>query len=231
MKSLMVAGIAVGLIGCQGGGEKKVTLENQNDKISYSIGVNIGSSFKRDSIVVDPEIVLRGMKDASLDSTKRLMTEAQVQETIVAFRQDMEKKKMEQARAAGDRNKVEGEAFLAANKSRPGVVTLPSGLQYEVITEGKGVRPKPDQAVTAHYRGTLIDGTEFDNTYKRGEPAVFPVNRGIPGWTEALQLMKVGSKWKLYIPSTLGFGERSPGGQIGPNQALIFEIELLSIHG
>ena len=231
MKSLMVVGIAVGLIGCQGGGEKKVTLETQNDKVSYSIGVNIGNSLKRDSIVVEPEIVLRGMKDASLDSAKRLLTEAQVQEIIVAFRQEMEKKKMEQARAAGDKNKVEGEAFLAANKTRPGVVTLPSGLQYEVITEGKGVRPKPDQAVTTHYRGTLIDGTEFDSSYKRGEPAVFPVNRVIPGWTEALQLMKVGSKWKLYVPAALAYGERSPGGQIGPNQTLMFEIELLSIHG
>jgi FKBP-type peptidyl-prolyl cis-trans isomerase len=141
----------------------------------------------------------------------------------------MRKKQEEQMQIAGAASKKEGEAFLAANKSKDGVVTLPSGLQYKILTQGTGPKPTPSDSVVCNYRGTLINGTEFDSSYKRGEPATFPVTGVIKGWTEALQLMPVGSKWQLFVPSEMAYGERSPAPQIGPNSTLIFEVELLSI--
>ncbi len=142
---------------------------------------------------------------------------------------EMRKKQEEQMQIAGAAGKKEGEAFLAANKSKDGVVTLPSGLQYKILTQGTGPKPTPSDSVVCNYRGTLINGTEFDSSYKRGEPATFPVTGVIKGWTEALQLMPVGSKWQLFVPSDMAYGERSPAPQIGPNSTLIFEVELLSI--
>ena len=229
MKYLWMAVLAISLMGCQGTGEKKMALENKKDKVSYGIGVNIGTSLKKDSIAIEPDILMRGIKDALNDSAKRLMTELEVQQTMNAFQQEMRAKQAESAKAVAEKNMLEGEAFLAGNKKKQGVVTLPSGLQYTVITEGTGKMPRANQTVTTHYRGTLIDGTEFDNSYKRGEPATFPVTGVIPGWTEALQHMRVGSKWKLFIPSNLAYGERSAGNIISPNSTLIFEIELLAI--
>lgn len=228
MKYLWIAVVAVVLAGCQGTGDKKVKLESQMDKVSYSIGLSIGKNLNRDSIVVNQAALLAGINDASADTSKRMMSDAQVQECMVAFQTEMSTKQQERAKFAAERNLKDGETFLAQNKQRTGVVTLPSGLQYEVITEGSGPTPRADQTVTANYRGTLLDGTEFDSSFKRGTPATFPVHGVIPGWVEALQLMKVGSKWKLFIPSNLAYGAQGAGNVIGPNATLIFEIELLS---
>jgi FKBP-type peptidyl-prolyl cis-trans isomerase FklB len=207
-----------------------LTLKTQKDKISYAIGMNIGQSMKKDSLDLDPAIVSRGLNDA-LTGAKPLMTEDEAKTVMTEFRSEMMKKQQATAQQAGDTNKQAGQQFLAANKTKDGVVTLPSGLQYKILKAGTGPKPTASDTVVTNYRGTLIDGTEFDSSYKRGEPATFPVGQVIKGWTEALQLMPVGSKWQLFIPSDLAYGERSPGGEIGPNSTLIFDIELLSIQG
>lgn len=227
MQALVAAVLAVGLVGCQTSGEKNVKLETQKDKVSYAIGLNIGNNLKRDSIGLNMDAFLQGMKDASADSSKHLMTEQQIQETMMAFQDSMKARQMANAKTSGEKNKAEGDAFLAENAKKPGVVTLPSGLQYKIITEGKGKKPTATSTVTTHYRGKLLDGTEFDSSYKRGQPASFPCNGVIRGWTEALQLMSVGSKWELYIPPTLAYGENGAGGVIPPNATLVFEVELL----
>jgi FKBP-type peptidyl-prolyl cis-trans isomerase FklB len=204
--------------------EDKLELKTQKDKLSYAIGVDMGNSFKKNfnksEFDIDPDIMVRGMKDVQAGSTP-LMTDQEVRETIMAWQKDIQAKRAE-------KNKKDGEAFLAGNKKKKDVKVLPSGLQYKVITAGKGKTPKATDTVTVNYQGTLIDGTEFDSSYKRGQPATFPVNGVIKGWTEALQLMKEGSKWQLVIPADLAYGERG-GGPIGPNAVLIFEIELLSV--
>jgi FKBP-type peptidyl-prolyl cis-trans isomerase FklB len=183
---------------------------------------------KRQSIDIDPDILAQGIKDVFAGG-KLLLTEEEFRNTMENFRKDMMAKQKMQMQEISDKNKKEGEEFLAENKNKEGVITLPSGLQYKVIKEGDGNLPKATDTVTVHYRGTLIDGTEFDSSYGRGEPATFPVNGVIPGWTEALQLMKAGSKWQLFIPSNLAYGERGAGGRIGPNSTLVFDVELLSI--
>jgi FKBP-type peptidyl-prolyl cis-trans isomerase FklB len=157
------------------------------------------------------------------------MTEQEIKETVTALQKDLQVKQQEQVKVLAEKNKKEGEAFLAGNKKKQGVITMPSGLQYKIMTDGKGKSPKATDMVTVNYKGTLIDGTEFDSSYKRGQPATFNVNGVIPGWTEALQLMKEGSKWQLFVPSNLAYGERGAGGPIGPNAVLIFEVELISI--
>jgi FKBP-type peptidyl-prolyl cis-trans isomerase FklB len=205
-----------------------LTLTTQKDKISYAIGLNIGESMKKDSLDIDPAILSRAIKDA-MTGGKPAMSEVEAKSVITAFRTEMMKKQQAKTEQAGEANKQAGEKFLAENKAKPGVVTLPSGLQYKIIKEGDGPKPTASDTVVTNYRGTLIDGTEFDSSYKRGEPATFPVGQVIKGWTEALQLMPVGSKWQLYIPANLAYGERSPGAEIGPNSTLIFDIELLSI--
>jgi FKBP-type peptidyl-prolyl cis-trans isomerase FklB len=227
LKLIVVLGIL--FLASQVSAEEKLVLKNQKDKVSYSIGLNIGrnlaNDLKKQSIDIDPNILVKGIQDA-LAGAKPLLTDQEIQETMVAFQKEM----MAKWEEIGKKNKAEGEAFLAENKKKEGVKTLPSGLQYKVIKAGTGKKPKADDSVTANYRGTLIDGTEFDSSYKRGQPATFPVSGGIiPGWTEALQLMEEGAKWQLFIPSNLAYGERGTGGIIGPNAALIFEIELVSI--
>ena len=211
-----------------------LALTTQKDKNSYAIGMNIGKSvaakFKADSLDVNNAIFLRGMKDA-MAGGKTLLTDAEAKAILDALQADMRKTQEEKMALAGDVNKAKGDAFLAANKAKDGVVTLPSGLQYKIITPGSGPKPVPTDSVVCNYRGTLIDGTEFDASAKHGGPATFPVNQVIKGWTEALQLMPVGSKWQLYIPSELAYGTRGAGGDIGPNSTLIFDIELLSIKG
>ncbi len=209
-------------------GGEKAELKTQKDKVSYAIGVDMGNSLKRNSIDVDPEMLVKGMRDA-LSGGKTLMSEQEVRETLTAFQKEYQTKQQEKMKALAEKNKKEGDAFLAENKKKGGVKTLPSGLQYKVIKEGKGASPKETDMVTVNYRGTLIDGTEFDSSYKRNEPATFPVNGVIKGWTEALQLMKEGSKWQLFIPANLAYGERGAGGVIGPNATLIFEVELMKI--
>jgi FKBP-type peptidyl-prolyl cis-trans isomerase FklB len=210
--------------------KKPLTLDTQKDKASYAIGLNIGRSMKKDDVDVDPEIIARGMKDA-LTGAKPLLTDEETQTVLNTLQTDVRKHQQELYQQAVLKNKEQGDAFLATNKAKTGVVTLPSGLQYKVIQNGDGPKPAASDTVVCNYRGTLIDGTEFDSSYKRGKPATFAVGQVIKGWTEALQLMPVGSKWELYIPPNLAYGERGTpnGGPIGPNSTLIFDVELVSI--
>jgi FKBP-type peptidyl-prolyl cis-trans isomerase FklB len=203
-------------------------LKTQQDKVSYSIGMNIGSNFKKQGIEVNADVMMKGIKDG-MDGTKPLIDETEMREVMTAFQKEMMAKTESRNKVAGEKNKKDGETFLAENKKKEGVKTTASGLQYRVIKEGTGEMPKATDTVVTNYKGTLIDGTEFDSSYKRGEPATFPVTGVIKGWTEALQLMKVGSKWQLFIPSELAYGEKGAGRDIGPNATLIFEIELVSI--
>ena len=228
MKLQLIAVLGFVLLVSQVGAEEKPVLKEQKDKISYSIGMNIGNNLKKQAIDVNPDALVSGIKDA-LSGGKALMTEQEVNDTLMAFQKEMASKQTERLKELGEKNKKEGEAFLAENKKKEGVITLPSGLQYKVIKEGTGETPKLTDTVTTNYRGTLIDGTEFDSSYRREQPATFPVKGVIAGWTEALQLMKVGSKWQVFIPSNLAYGERGAGRDIGPNTTLIFEVELLSI--
>jgi len=207
---------------------ENIELKDQKDKVSYSIGINIGKNLKKQSVEVNPDILLQGIKDA-LSGGKTLMTDQEVNETMMNFQKEMMAKQQARMKELGEKNKKEGEAFLAENKKKEGVKTLPSGLQYKIIKEGDGKIPTINDTVTVNYRGTLIDGTEFDSSYQRGKPATFPVKGVIAGFSEALQLMKVGSKWQLFIPSNLAYGERGAGNEIGPNATLIFELELVSI--
>jgi FKBP-type peptidyl-prolyl cis-trans isomerase len=205
-----------------------LTLKTSKDKFSYAIGMKTGESLKKQSVPVDPSIMARGMKDA-LAGGKTLMTDEEAQAAITEVQMDVRKKMQEKMQAEGAENKKKGDAFLAENKSKPGVVALPDGLEYKILKEGTGPKPTSSDTVECNYRGTLIDGKEFDSSYKRGKPAQFAVTGVIKGWTEALQLMPVGSKWQLFIPADLAYGERSPSPDIGPGDTLVFEIELLSI--
>jgi len=224
MKLRVIAVLGILFLVSQVNAEEKLLLKNQKEKVSYIIGMDIGGNLKRQSVDVDPNILAKGVKDA-LAGGKPLLTEQEIQETMAAFQKEMMARQSEVAK----KNKAEGEAFLAANKKKEWVKALQSGLQYKVIKVGTGKKPKLSDTVTAHYRGTLIDGTEFDSSYKRGQPVSFPVSGVIPGWTEALQLMGEGAKWQLFIPSNLAYGEKGAGRDIGPNATLIFEIELVSI--
>ncbi len=209
-----------------------LALKTQKDKFSYALGMNTGKrmadSLNKQSVPFDPAILTRGLKDA-LAGGKTLLTDEEAQAVLTDVQKEMHEKQQAKMQAAGAANKKEGTDFLAANKSKEGIVTLPSGLQYKILTEGKGPKPTASDSVVCNYRGTLINGTEFDSSYKRGQPATFPVGGVIKGWTEALQLMPVGSKWQLFIPSDLAYGERGAGADIGPDATLIFEVELLSI--
>ncbi len=209
-------------------GEEKVVPKTQKDRISYVIGVDIGTNLKKNSIDVNPDLLLRGIKDG-LSGSKLMMSDQEIKETIAAFQKEIQARKEEMAKKMGEKNKREGEAFLAENKKKEGVVTLASGLQYRILKKGSGKKPKLTDTVTAHYKGTLIDGTEFDSSYRRNQPVSFPVNGVIAGWTEALQLMEEGARWQLFIPPHLAYGERGAGPQIGPNATLIFEVELISV--
>jgi FKBP-type peptidyl-prolyl cis-trans isomerase FklB len=209
-------------------------LTTRKDKFSYalgmSIGKNLGNQLKQGSVEVDWSLVGQGLKDSTAEGGKTRLTEDEAQTVLTEVQTEVSKQRQEKMKEASDKNKTEGETFLAANKSKEGVVTLPSGLQYKILTAGIGPKPTASDQVNCNYRGTLIDGTEFDSSYKRGKPATFGVGQVIKGWTEALQLMPIGSKWQLFIPSSLAYGERGgPNGAIGPNEALIFEVELVSI--
>ncbi len=208
--------------------KEKTELKTQKEKTSYAIGMNMATNLKTNAIDIDVDALVQGIRD-SLAGKKTILTEDEAREMIMALQKDIQAKMREKAQAQADKNKKEGEEFLAKNKEREGVKTLPDGLQYKIITEGKGKSPLATDMVTVNYRGTLIDGTEFDSSYKRGQPATFPVSGVIKGWTEALQLMKEGSKWQLFIPSSLAYGERGAGGTIGPDSTLIFEVELIKV--
>ncbi len=198
------------------------------DRLSYAIGMNIGRQLKSQSVDVDPATFAQGFRDA-YGGAKTALTEDEARAVMTAFEKEMRSKQAAAMAQTADKNLKEGEAFLAANKTKDGVVALPSGLQYKIVKEGTGPRPTLDDTVLCHYKGTLINGTEFDSSFKRNEPAKFPVKGVIRGWTEALQLMPVGSTWQLFVPSILAYGERGAGGVIGPNATLIFEVQLLSI--
>jgi FKBP-type peptidyl-prolyl cis-trans isomerase FklB len=214
-----------------------LTLTTKKQKASYALGMKIGGDLKRQGVgaSVDSALTARGLKDA-LAGSKALLTEEeekaalmQLQTEVRAKQQAMAQEAQAKAHEASAPARKEGEAFLAANKSKEGVVTLPSGLQYKILTAGTGPTPTASDTVNCNYRGTLIDGTEFDSSYKRGQPISFAVTGVIKGWTEALQLMPVGSKWQLVIPADLAYGDRGAGPDIGPGATLVFEVELISI--
>jgi FKBP-type peptidyl-prolyl cis-trans isomerase FklB len=228
MKSVGLVLLCTAIISAQAESQEKKELKTQKDSVSYSIGLDIGKRLKQQSVEIDADLVARGMKDAESDST-RLLTEDQAESVINSFQHQIAAKLDSVKKALGTKNKADGEAFLTENKKKEGVIVLPDGLQYKVLKEGNGKKPKADETVTVNYRGSLIDGTEFDSSIKRGEPSTFRVNGVIKGWTEALQLMPVGSKWQLFIPPELAYGERGAGEVIPPNATLIFEVELLSI--
>lgn len=232
MKNLLIAllvggSVAALIVGRGVSAEPESPLKDEKDKISYGYGMEIGKNLKRQGIEINPDLLAQGLK-ATLNGDKTLLTEEEVRATMMAFQQKMQSQRAEKQKKEGEENKGKGEAFLAENKKKEGVQTTASGLQYKVITKGTGPMPKSEDTVKTHYRGTLIDGTEFDSSYKRGEPATFGVTQVIKGWTEALLMMPVGSKWQLFIPSDLAYG---PGGRPGipPNAALLFDIELISI--
>ena len=223
---IVLTGIAfLSLTACEGqkGGDKKTTImSNSKDSVSYALGVSIGNNLKKNGFdSLDISQLAAAMQEVYKgDSTK--IKAAEADGIIQAYMQGAQKKK-------GDANIERGRLFLEENKKKPGVIALPSGLQYMVIKEGAGPKPALTDTVIMHYHGTLIDGTVFDSSVEKGQPITYPVNQFIPGWTEALQLMTVGSKWKLFVPGNLAYGERGQGGKIGPNETLIFEMELISI--
>jgi FKBP-type peptidyl-prolyl cis-trans isomerase FklB len=206
---------------------KPLALVTDKDKQSYAIGLNVGKSLHRDSIEVEPKFVLQGIQDAQ-GNGKLLLTDDEIKTVMTQLQTQVRQQQEEKRLALAENNKKEGAAFLAANATKEGVVTLPSGLQYKVLVAGTGPKPSASDTVVCNYRGTLLDNSEFDSSYKRGQPMKFPVGGVIKGWTEALQLMPVGSKWQLFIPPDLAYGDRGQGPG-GPNATLIFEVELMSI--
>ncbi|MFH0988400.1 MAG: FKBP-type peptidyl-prolyl cis-trans isomerase [bacterium] len=204
--------------------QQKPALKNQKEKASYALGLNTGRQMQSEAVELDIASFMKGLEDGFLQKNA-LLTDKELQDVAEKFRTEMTAKYNETLK----KNLKEGEAFLAENKKKQGVITLPSGLQYKVIKNGTGKQPKATDTVTVHYRGTLTNGKEFDSSYKRNEPTTFPLNQVIKGWTEGVQLMKVGSKWQFFIPSQLAYGERAMGAEIKPNSTLIFEVELVGI--
>ena len=203
-------------------------LKTDKEKLSYAMGMDLGNQLKSRSVDIDPAIFAQALKDA-LSGGKTLLTDAEAKAVITELQKAMLVKQAAEAKVVGDKNKAEGDAYMAANKAKEGVVTLASGLQYKILTAGTGKQPTIEDTVVCQYRGTLIGGKEFDSSYKTGQPATFPVKKVIKGWGEVLQLMPVGSKWQVVIPPALAYGERGAGTDIGPNATLIFEIELVAI--
>jgi FKBP-type peptidyl-prolyl cis-trans isomerase FklB len=228
MRWTAAVGIIVWALAGSAQAQDRPALKSDKEKVSYSIGLDIGANFKRQSVDMDTKALAAGIADG-LSGAKPALSEDEVRKVLADFQQQMRTRMAAAAQQTADDNKKKGEAFLADNKKKKGVVTLPSGLQYKVLKESKGAKPKATDTVSVHYVGTLIDGTEFDSSIKRGEPASFGVSEVIKGWTEGVQLMSVGSKWQLVIPSNLAYGDQGAGPQIGPNSTLIFEVELLEI--
>lgn len=203
-------------------------LNTQKEKVSYAIGADLGNKLKTSSIDIDPSILTRALKDVLTGGTTA-MNDEEIRATLTDLTKDLQAKQATVNKEKSDKNKKDGEAFLAANKTKEGVVALPSGLQYKIVKTGTGPKPTAADTVVCNYKGTLIDGKEFDSSYKRGQPATFPVGGVIKGWTEALQLMPVGSTWQLFIPADLAYGDRQAGPDITPGSTLVFEVELVSI--
>ena len=221
--------LSLGLVSCSRNKVDKSDLKTSKDKVSYALGMDIGKNLRKNLVEVDPDKLLAGIKDGILSDTSKVLTEAEVATIMQDFQKEIVAKQQQSKKAEFDKYKKESDKFLQENSKKPGVVTLPSGLQYKVITSGNGKKPVLTDKVVAHYRGTLVDGKEFDSSIKRGQPAEFQVSGVIKGWSEALQLMKVGDKWNLYIPSDLAYGDQGAGGIIPPGAALVFEVELLGI--
>jgi len=207
----------------------KPEVKEEKDKISYSVGYQVGGDFKRQGVGLNPDLLLKGVQDA-MSGGNPLMTPEEMNKTLVDLKKKIVAEQREEQKKAAEKNMADGKKFLEGNAKKEGVKSLPSGLQYKVIQAGSGAPPKKTDSVTVHYRGTLIDGTEFDSSHKRGKPATFQVDRVIAGWTEALQLMKPGAKWQLFIPANLAYGERGAGPRIGPNSTLIFDVELIKVN-
>ncbi len=231
MKRLFAVFIAAGLLGCQAKEEPEfvvVNLEDKEHKLSYALGLNFSDQLKKQlGLTIDVDVFVQGFKDGYTGESP-LLSPDEAQKILIEMQEEQRAQQQAEKNKMAEENKKAGEAFLAENMKKEGVVALDSGLQYKVIKAGDGPKPKKTDAVSCHYRGTLLDGTQFDSSYDRGQPAQFRVDQLIPGWTEALQLMPTGSKWELYIPSYLAYGAR-PAGQISPNSTLIFELELLEI--
>ncbi len=230
-----IAVLVTALIAASAAGQNAPELKNSKEKYSYAFGVDLGNQLLKLSLApgdVDPELLARGIKDA-MSGNSTLLTKEELRASLAGLQAEVKRRKLlppspgTELSPAKDRKA--NEEFLAENAKKEGVVTLPSGLQYKILRVGEGRKPTLNDTVVCHYRGTLIDGTEFDSSYSRTEPAIFAVRGVIAGWTEALQLMPVGSKWQLFIPPDLAYGERGSGSQIGPNETLIFEVELLAI--
>lgn len=209
-------------------GADRVALKNEDDEISYSVGYQMGTDFKKQKLEIQPEAFLQGIQDALSDSDP-LLTSDEMGRILVELKERVVAVQREERMARAKENLQKGQAFLEKNARKKDVVTLPSGLQYRILEDGGGASPGPMSTVTVHYRGTLVDGTEFDSSYRRGQPATFKANRVIKGWSEALQLMREGSKWELFIPPDLAYGMRGAGTAIEPNSTLIFEVTLLSV--
>jgi FKBP-type peptidyl-prolyl cis-trans isomerase FklB len=205
-----------------------LVLKTDREKQSYAMGMNLGMGLRKQEMTLDSALVARGMKDA-MSGGKTVLTEDEARAAIQKLQGDVRQKMDAKAHEAGAGNKKEGDAFLAQNKAKEGIVTLPDGMQYKILTQGTGPKPAATDTVSCNYRGTLINGKEFDSSAKHNGPVSFPVNGVIKGWTEALQMMPVGSKWQLYIPADLAYGDRGAGGDIGPGETLIFDVELVSI--
>lgn len=224
MKAVWWLGCAAALVAATGHAKDVVELKNDKQKFSYSVGIQVGQNLKRQNLDYDAKALAQGIQDALAGTTPKL-SEAEMRAAMEA----VQKKEIEKREAAAKKNLETGKAYLADNKKKAGVVARESGLQYKILKDGKGKQPKATDTVSVHYRGTLINGTEFDSSYKRNEPATFPVNGVIEGWQEVLPLMKEGAKWQVWIPANLAYGARGAGGAIGPNETLIFEIELLAV--
>ncbi|WP_286695182.1 FKBP-type peptidyl-prolyl cis-trans isomerase [Spongiibacter sp. UBA1325] len=230
MKKTVVGAVVMsGLLAACGGNNSEPSLDSEIAKVSYGIGANIGSRFG-DDLPLDVDAFSAGVRDAIAGGELK-MSDEEIMSTLQAYQQKQMAERQVESQALAETNRKEAEAFLAENASAEGVVVTDSGLQYKVLAEGDGARPSESDTVEVHYEGTLLDGSVFDSSYQRGETVSFPVNGVIEGWTEALQMMKVGSKWKLFIPSDLAYGPGGAGQMIGPNAALVFEVELLGIKG
>lgn len=230
----MLLGAAVLVAACQqqdagtASESADVTLETSEQRLSYGVALNLGRSMANDGMPVDFDAFVLGLRDA-LDGNEQRLSQEVIRDEMIAFQERATAAAEAQRSAAADANSAASTAFLMENASREGVMTTESGLQYEVLEEGDGATPGPGDSVEVHYRGTLINGQQFDSSYDRGEPVTFGLSQVIPGWTEGLQLMTVGSKYKLFVPSELGYGPAGAGELIGPNAALVFEVELLDI--
>lgn len=221
---LVASGFAYGAAFAEQGSE----LKDKKEQVSYSVGYQVGGDLRNQEIDLDLEVLVKGIKDALL-GVAPLITANEMRTTLVTLKQDLVAKQEAEDRQTAEQNAREGEAFLSENAKRNGVTVLPSGLQYQVLVKGSGAKPKATDTVTVHYRGTLLDGTEFDSSFKRNEPTKLQLNRVIAGWSEALQLMSEGAKWKLFVPAQLAYGERGVG-PIPPHSTLIFDVELIAVN-